>query len=93
MHRARVWRQQGAATRYYIGQAVADGADVLLTTGAVQSNHVRSTVAAARKLGLEVEVQLEHRVDTGSRAYHESGNRLLVQLMGATVHDLSLIHI
>jgi len=36
---------------FYIGQALAEGADTLLTTGAVQSNHVRMTVAAARKLG------------------------------------------
>ena len=71
---------------YYIGQAVADGADMLLTTGAVQSNHVRCTVAAARKLGLDVEVQLEHRVDTQSHAYHHSGNPFIVELMGATVH-------
>lgn len=71
---------------YYIGQAVAEGADVLLTTGAVQSNHVRCTVAAARKLGLDVEVQLEHRVDTQSQAYHHSGNPFIVELMGATVH-------
>lgn len=71
---------------YYIGQAVEQGADLLLTTGAVQSNHVRCTVAAARKLGLDVEVQLEHRVDTRSHAYHHSGNPFIVELMGATVH-------
>jgi D-cysteine desulfhydrase family pyridoxal phosphate-dependent enzyme len=71
---------------YYIGQAVSEGADILLTTGAVQSNHVRCTVAAARKLGLDVEVQLEHRVDTQSHAYHHSGNPFVVELMGATAH-------
>jgi D-cysteine desulfhydrase family pyridoxal phosphate-dependent enzyme len=71
---------------FYIGQAVAEGADTLLTTGAVQSNHVRTTVAAARKLGLEVEVQLEHRVDRDQPEYHQSGNPFLVRLMGAHIN-------
>ncbi len=75
---------------YYIGQAVVENADVLLTTGAVQSNHVRCTVAAARKLGMDVEVQLENRVASESQAYHNSGNAFLVHLMGATIHHFSV---
>lgn len=71
---------------FYIGQALQQGADTLLTTGAVQSNHVRMTVAAARKMGLEVEVQLEHRVDREQPEYHHSGNPYLVKLMGAKIH-------
>ena len=71
---------------FYIGQAVHQGADTLLTTGAVQSNHVRTTVAAARKLGLEVEVQLEHRVEREQPEYHNSGNPYLVRLMGAKIN-------
>jgi 1-aminocyclopropane-1-carboxylate deaminase/D-cysteine desulfhydrase-like pyridoxal-dependent ACC family enzyme len=71
---------------FYIGQALQQGADILLTTGAVQSNHVRTTVAAARKLGLDVEVQLEHRVDRDQPEYHNSGNPYLVRLMGARIH-------
>ena len=70
---------------FYVGQALQQGADTLLTTGAVQSNHVRMTVAAARKLGLEVEVQLEHRVDRDQPEYHNSGNPFLVKLMGAKI--------
>ncbi len=71
---------------FYIGQAIEQGADTLLTTGAVQSNHVRMTVAAARKMGLDVEVQLEHRVDRDQPEYHHSGNPYLVRLMGAKIH-------
>jgi D-cysteine desulfhydrase family pyridoxal phosphate-dependent enzyme len=71
---------------FYIGQAKLQGADTLLTTGAVQSNHVRMTVAAARKVGMEVEVQLEHRVDRDEPEYHNSGNPYLVKLMGARIH-------
>ena len=71
---------------FYIGQALEQGADTLLTTGAVQSNHVRMTVAAARKMGLDVEVQLEHRVAREQPEYHHSGNPYLVRLMGAKIH-------
>jgi D-cysteine desulfhydrase/L-cysteate sulfo-lyase len=71
---------------FYIGQAMQEGADTLLTTGAIQSNHVRMTVAAARKMGLEVEVQLEHRVARDQPEYHNSGNPFLVKLMGAKIH-------
>jgi len=72
---------------YYLGQALAQGADTLLTTGAVQSNHVRMTIAAARKAGMEVEVQLEHRVEGRAAEYYSSGNPLLMKLMGAKIHD------
>lgn len=71
---------------FYLGQAKEKGADTLLTTGAVQSNHVRMTVAAARKAGFDVEVQLEHRVDREQPEYHHSGNPYLVKLMGARIH-------
>ena len=71
---------------YYIGHALSKGADTLLTTGAVQSNHVRMTVAAARKMNMDVEVQLEHRVDREQPEYHNSGNPFLVKLMGAKIH-------
>ncbi len=71
---------------FYIGHALQQGADTLLTTGAVQSNHVRMTVAAARKVGLDVEVQLEHRVDRNQPEYQQSGNPFLVRLMGAKIH-------
>lgn len=71
---------------FYVGDALKHGADTLLTTGAVQSNHVRMTVAAARKLGLQCEVQLEERVSGRASEYHASGNPFLVKLMGARIH-------
>jgi D-cysteine desulfhydrase/L-cysteate sulfo-lyase len=71
---------------FYIGDALSKGADTLLTTGAIQSNHVRMTVAAARKLGLEVEVQLEKRVSGRQPQYYDSGNPMLMKLMGAKIH-------
>lgn len=71
---------------FYIGDAMSKGADTILTTGAIQSNHVRMTIAAARKMGLEVEVQLENRVAGRQPAYFASGNLMLMKLMGAKIN-------
>lgn len=71
---------------FYVGQALAQKADTLLTTGAVQSNHARMTIAAARKVGLDVEVQLEKRVAGRPVEYYQSGNPMLMRLMGAKIH-------
>ena len=70
---------------FYLGQALANQADTILTTGAIQSNHVRMTVAGAHKLGMQCEVQLEERVTDRPVEYYRSGNPLLLQMMGATV--------
>ena len=75
---------------YYIGHARSQGADTLLTTGAIQSNHARMTVAAARKMNIEVEVQLEHRVERDQVEYQKSGNPFLIKLMGAKIHYYSV---
>ncbi len=71
---------------YYFGQAQAAGADTVLITGAVQSNFVRLCAAAARRVGWRPVVQLEHRVPMDDYAYNNSGNVLLVKLLGAEVH-------
>src|SRR4029453_6597094 len=64
---------------------LANDADTLITQGAVQSNHVRQTAAAAARFGLACEVILEER--TGSQAvdYTQSGNVLLDELLGAKI--------
>lgn len=72
---------------YYFGQAVAEKADTVLITGAVQSNFVRSTAAAARRLGMECHIQLEERVPDVDELHRTSGNVLLDQLLGATLHS------
>ena len=70
---------------YSLGEAVHRGADMILVTGAVQSNYVRSAAAAAAKLGLSCHVQLENRVDDMPSSYHRSGNVLLNKLFGASI--------
>lgn len=70
---------------FLLGAALDQGADTLITQGAVQSNHVRQTAAAAARFGLKCEVILEER--TGSKAvdYLGNGNVLLDRLLGAKV--------
>lgn len=66
---------------YLAGDALAQGADHLVTQGAVQSNHVRQTAAVAAKLGLRCTAVLEHRIETNDPDYLNSGNILLDRLM------------
>jgi len=73
---------------FYFGDALAKGADTVIITGAVQSNFVRQTAAAAAKLGLACDIQLEHRVETAAPEYATSGNVLLDRLLGARIHHL-----
>src|ERR1700679_485206 len=68
-----------------MGEALARGADIVLTQGATQSNHARQTAAAAAKLGLACHLLLEDRTGNTERFYTESGNVLLDHLHGATV--------
>lgn len=72
---------------FLMADGIAQGADVVITQGALQSNHVRQTAAAACKLGLECEVLLENRVDTDDPDYLHSGNVLLDHLFGATISE------
>jgi L-cysteate sulfo-lyase len=79
----------GSKTRkleFLVGEAVRQGADTLLTQGAVQSNHVRQTAAAAAFMGMACEAILEERVPDAPAAYHESGNVLLDHLFGIPLH-------
>lgn len=79
----------GSKTRkleFLVGEALRQGADTLLTQGAVQSNHVRQTAAAAAFMGLACEAILEERVQDAPAAYHESGNVLLDKLFGVPLH-------
>lgn len=70
---------------FYVGAAVAEGADTLLITGAVQSNFVRLAAAAARTQGMDIHIQLEERVPDVDESYRASGNVLLNRLLGANL--------
>ena len=67
---------------FLCGAAREQGADVLVTVGAEQSNHARMSAAAGAVLGLETQLVLG-----GDPAAPATGNRLLAELFGATVHQ------
>jgi L-cysteate sulfo-lyase len=73
---------------FLMGEAIAQGADTVITVGARQSNHARLTAAAAAKAGLQCELVLTRWVPRFDDAYLENGNILLDNLLGARVHDL-----
>jgi len=66
---------------FLVADALAQGADTLITCGAVQSNHCRLTLAAAVKEGLACRLVLEERVP-GTYNPGASGNNFLFNLMG-----------
>lgn len=70
---------------FLLGEAFEQGADTLVTQGAVQSNHVRQTAAAAAAHGLACEVILEERTGSKAHDYVANGNVLLDRLFGAGV--------
>jgi 1-aminocyclopropane-1-carboxylate deaminase/D-cysteine desulfhydrase-like pyridoxal-dependent ACC family enzyme len=63
-----------------VAQALAEGADTLITTGGVQSNHARATAAVAARMGLACVL-----VANGTPPARPSANALLDWLLGAEV--------
>lgn len=92
-HRPQVWIKRddqlglvpgGNKTRkleFLVADALAQGADTLVTCGAPQSNHCRITLAAAVKEGLRCRFVIEERVPDSFRE-DGSGNHFLFRLLG-----------
>lgn len=75
----------GSKTRkleFLVADAIARGADTLVTCGAPQSNHCRLTLAAAAREGLRCRLVIEERVP-GSYRPDAGGNNFLYHLLGA----------
>jgi len=70
---------------FLVGEALKQNADTLVTQGAVQSNHVRQTAAAACRHGLKCHALLERRVANRDAAYEVTGNVFLDRLLGTTL--------
>ena len=71
---------------YLVGEALQQGADMLVTVGAIQSNHTRQTAAAAAKAGLKCALlHCAWTKDAGPH-YRTVGNVLLSHLMGAELY-------
>jgi len=68
---------------FLIAEAQEQGADLLISGGAIQSNHCRQTVAAAARFGFDCKLVL-----TGNRPNQPSANFLLDQLFGAEINAI-----
>jgi L-cysteate sulfo-lyase len=70
---------------YLMAEARDQGADVVLTQGATQSNHARQTAACAAKMRIDCHILLEDRTGKTDHDYTASGNVLLDHLHGASI--------
>ena len=70
---------------FLMAEALAMEADCVVTQGAVQSNHVRQTAAAACRLGIKPYALLERRVTGKPKEYDETGNVFFDQLFGSKI--------
>jgi 1-aminocyclopropane-1-carboxylate deaminase len=70
---------------YLVPDALAQGADTLVSIGGYQSNHTRQVAAVAAKLGLKARLVQEKWVDWPDAVNDKVGNILLSRIMGADV--------
>ena len=68
---------------FLIADAIEKGADTIITTGGLQSNHARLTAAAARKYGMRPILVLR-----GDPEAEYDGNLLLDYLLGAEIRTV-----
>ena len=68
---------------YIVPDAIASGADTLVSIGGVQSNHTRLVAATAAKIGMKCRVVQESWVPHEDAVYDRVGNILMTRLMGA----------
>ncbi|MSQ57174.1 MAG: D-cysteine desulfhydrase [Limnohabitans sp.] len=73
---------------FLVADALAQGADTLITCGAPQSNHCRITLAAAVKEGMKCRFVIEERI-AGTYKENASGNNFMFHLMG--VEDITVV--
>ena len=77
---------------FLAADALREGADVLVTAGAIQSNHVRQTAAVAAKLGLKCVALLENPIGTQAENYLTNGNRLMLDLFDVEIEMCEALH-
>lgn len=70
---------------YLIPDAIAQGADTLVSIGGYQSNHTRQVAAVAAKLGMQAVLVQENWVDWPDSLNDRVGNIMLSRIMGAEV--------
>ena len=70
---------------YIVPDAIASGADTLVSIGAIQSNHTRLVAAVAAKIGFKCRLVQESWVPHEDAVYDRVGNIMLSRIMGADV--------
>lgn len=70
---------------YIVPDAIASGADTLVSIGGVQSNHTRMVAATAAKIGMKCRLIQESWVPHEDAVYDRVGNILMSRVMGAEV--------
>jgi len=70
---------------YIVPDAIASGADTLVTIGGVQSNHTRQVAATAAKIGMKCRLVQESWVPFEDAVYDRVGNILMSRVMGAEI--------
>ncbi len=70
---------------YIVPDAIASGADTLVSIGGVQSNHTRMVAATAAKIGMKCRLVQESWVPHDDAVYDRVGNILMSRVMGAHV--------
>jgi 1-aminocyclopropane-1-carboxylate deaminase len=70
---------------YIVPDAIASGADTLVSIGGVQSNHTRQVAAVAAKIGMKCRLVQESWVPFPDAVYDRVGNILMSRLMGAEI--------
>ncbi|WPC73104.1 1-aminocyclopropane-1-carboxylate deaminase [Vibrio porteresiae] len=70
---------------YIVPDAIANGADTLVSIGGVQSNHTRMVAAVAAKIGMKCRLVQESWVPFQDAVYDRVGNILMSRVMGAHV--------
>lgn len=74
---------------FLMAEAKEQGADIVVTQGATQSNHARQTAACAAKLGFDCHILLEDRTGYTDVDYNANGNVFLDLLHGASLEKRS----
>ena len=77
---------------FLMAEALEQGADMVMTQGATQTNHGRQTAAFAAKLGLKCHILLEDRTGYQDGNYNTNGNVMLDHLHGATTQKFPAGH-
>lgn len=70
---------------YIVPDAIASGADTLVTIGGVQSNHTRQVAAVAAKIGMKCRLVQESWVPFPDAVYDRVGNILMSRVLGAEI--------